>query len=777
MATIEIDGKQIEINDGAMIIQAADQADIYIPRFCYHKKLSIAANCRMCLVQVGESPKAMPACATPVANGMKVYTKSEVALKAQKTIMEFLLINHPLDCPICDQGGQCELQDLAMGYGRDVSRYNQGKRVIKDKNIGSLIHTDMTRCIHCTRCVRFGQEIAGQPELGVLNRGEHEEIGTFVEHMLDSELSGNMVELCPVGALVAKPSLFTARAWELQQRLTISPHDCVGSHLHAHILRDQVKRVVPRENEATNEMWISNRDRFSYEALRSPDRLGHPMIKRKGEWQEVDWLTALEFTTEKLQKTLNGQGANHIAGIISPSATVEEHYLWQKLLRGVGCNNIDHRIHEIDFRDQTARDVAPTLGMKFTDVEQLQICLLIGANVQKDQPVLAPRFRNMVKRGGQLLAVTPHNGCQNLIYQSTILTIEMAKALAGIAKALGIEDDLLTTVTPTEAESSIAEQLRHHEKIAIILGQLALSHHDAAVIRYLAQLIAAHTHASFGELTLGANVAGGWIAGCVPHRQAAGMAVAEKGFDVQAAFAEQLAAYLLLGIEPELDCANPQYALDALKNAEFVAVISSYIGERTLEYADVILPLAPFTETSGTYINMQGDWQSFSAVAKPFEDVRPGWKILRVLGNFLKVENFNYNSSQEVRDEIKNLADNGAANIHKEAWAKPQKLIEFQGLQRVAPWFMYRIDSTVRRSAPLQASPNNICQVVISSHLAEQLNLLPGDKAVVTQHSGHATLTVKISDKLADNAVLIANGFIQTSDLGAPSDRVEVSKC
>ena len=375
---IEVNGVEFEASPGQMIIEVTDAADIYVPRFCYHRKLSVAANCRMCLVEVEKAPKPLPACATPVADGMKVFTKSALAISAQKAVMEFLLINHPLDCPICDQGGECELQDIAMGYGGGISRFNERKRVVKDKDLGPLISTDMTRCIHCTRCVRFGQEIAGIQELGTIGRGENTEISTYIESSVDHELSGNIIDVCPVGALNNKPYRFSARAWEMAQFPTVSPHDCAGSNINAHVMQGKLKRVVPRVNESINETWIADRDRFSCEAVYADDRLETPMVRIEGEWRECGWDEALEVAARGLQ-SVDG----NLAALVSPSATTEEGYLAARLVRHLGSGNLDHRLRRRDFRQQNLDPVFPWLGMPIEDVEQLQSILVVGSNLRR----------------------------------------------------------------------------------------------------------------------------------------------------------------------------------------------------------------------------------------------------------------------------------------------------------------------------------------------------------------------------------------------------------
>lgn len=759
MATIEIDGKKVEAKDGSMIIQAADAVGAYIPRFCYHKKLSIAANCRMCLVQVGEGKKPMPACATPIMEGMKVYTKSEVALNAQKAVMEFLLINHPLDCPICDQGGQCELQDLSMGFGASESRYDEGKRSVKDKSLGPLIATEMTRCIQCTRCVRFSREIAGAPEIGMVGRGEHSEITTYVEKALTSDVSGNMIDVCPVGALTAKPSRFTARPWELQQRDTIAPHDCLGSNLHIHVRRGQAMKATPRENESINETWLSDRDRFSYQGLNSEARLTQPMIKRNGQWQTVDWTVALEFALEGLQKVLNTHGAEQLGAIISPSATLEEMYLLQKLMRGVGSDNIDHRLHRIDFSDQVQDATTAIAPIKIADLEQLDVCLLVDCNVQKELPLAELRLRKMTKNGGQLLAVTTNAGCHAMRVAHTVLTADIASSLAAIAKALGSTVAVAANTTPSTTEKAIAVALQAGQKVAIILGQQAINHEHAAVIKALSQHIAELAKGQLVLFTDGANTAGAMLTQALPT----------KGLDTQQMLAASLKGYILFGIEPEMDIANPAQAMKALNAAEFVVSLTAFTSDVMQSYADVLLPIAPFTETSGTFVNIQGDWQSFNAVATPLNETRPGWKVLRVLGNYLKVENFDYTSSVEIRDEVHQHQVAAKAAHYK----LPAQLPTVPALQRIGAWGCYRADSIVRHAPALQQFQ---AQALMNPATAAKYHVA-GTKVTVKQGSGEVELPLTLTDNIADGCVFVLSGFAETAMLGASSGAIEVRPC
>ena len=577
MVNIQIDGKPIKAKQGAMIIEAADEVGIPIARFCYHKKLSVAANCRMCLVEVDKAAKPLPACATPVTEGMKVHTKSPRALDAQRGTMEFLLINHPLDCPICDQGGECELQDVALGYGGDKSRYLENKRVVKDKDLGPLISTDMTRCIHCTRCVRFGDEIAGLKELGATGRGEHMEIGTYVTRAVSSEMSGNVIDLCPVGALTSKPFRYTARPWELNSVAGVAPHDCVGSNIYLHLRRGEVMRVLPRENEDINETWISDRDRFSYEGLHSDQRLHSPMIKRDGQWQETDWETALEATVAGFKQVLSTQGASQLGALVSPSATLEEMYLSQRLLRGLGSANVDHRLRQLDFSDQHLVSAYPWLGMSIADLQQLDGVLLVGANIRKDQPIIGHRVRKAAMAGAKVGVINSVDHEFRFPVAAKVITSPagMERALAGVVKVL-VEGNnslspamtkLLADVKPDNQSRGIANLLRQGGKTAVLLGNQAAAHPAAAKLRALAAMISELSESTLSFVSEGANSAGAWLVGAVPHREAGGVGAARSGLDARAMLEAGLKAYMLVGVEPELDCADSAVALHALRQA------------------------------------------------------------------------------------------------------------------------------------------------------------------------------------------------------------------
>ena len=781
---IEIDGKTLSAKPTDMVIQVADEAGIYIPRFCYHKLLTVAANCRMCLVEVEKSPKALPACATPVMAGMKVFTRSPKALAAQKAVMEFLLINHPLDCPICDQGGECELQDLAMGFGSADSFYHEGKRSVKDQNIGPLIQTDMTRCIQCTRCVRFGAEIAGMPELGAVGRGEDMEISTYVAHAMKSEVSGNVIDICPVGALTSKPFRFTARAWELEQRSTVSAHDCMGSNLYAHTRNGVVMRMVPRENMQINQTWISDRDRFSYAALYHEDRITKPLIKRNGKWQESDWETALAMTATSLQKIVGEHGGEQVGALASPSSTLEEFYLLQKVMRALGSSNIDHRLRQTDFSDQDNFAAAPALGMPFAELTECDTILLIGSNIQKEVPAAGLRIRQAALRGAKILAVNPLDFTFNFpLSEKYIVTpAETLLALAMIAKGLQADVKVSADTQHGGFAESFVKSLQAGKKVCILLGNLAMNYQDAAQVRALALLIAKQCNATLGLLSEGANAAGAWLAGAIPHRGLAAKKLTQPGLNVAQMLAEPRKAYLLLNVEPDLDCAQPLAAAAALQEAQFVVALSLFRNPLIDQHADVILPIAPYTETAGTFVNAAGDWQRFAGVAAAFAESRPAWKILRVLGNLLHLEGFDYTSNDEVHHEIKAALQQVPALITSGAALATEKFVpaSLTQLARIGMVPLYAIDSLTRRAQPLQLAQPILEDAFASAHVhpvtATALQLKEGDSVTVKQKNGSATLLVKLDARLPERGILIAGGIIETSGLADLFGPVEIQK-
>lgn len=788
MVNIEIDGKQLEAREGAMIIEAADDAGIYIPRFCYHKKLSIAANCRMCLIEVEKVGKALPACATPITDGMKISTRSAKAIEAQKSVMEFLLINHPLDCPICDQGGECELQDIAMGYGGDVSVYTEQKRVVENKDFGPLISGEMTRCIHCTRCVRFGEEVAGIKELGATGRGEHMEIGTYVQLSISSELSGNVIDLCPVGALTSKPSRFSARAWEIMQHESIAPHDCIGSNIRVHTFRNRVVRVVPKENEEINETWLSDRDRFSYEGLNSDERLTSPMIKENGEWKNVDWDTALHRVIGGVSKILSEKGVDQLGAISSPSSTTEEQYLLQKLLREIGTGNVDHRIHQLDFSDQSDEPVFPWLGQSIQDLEKNDAILLIGSNIRKDQPIAGHRLRNAALQGAAVMVVNQIDYDFNFPLRAKKISspVKLLSELGAILKAVcaitsvdlpaGLAD-LLATVSVDATHEKIAHQLQAANNATVIVGHDAYVHAHFSAIRAIAGQIAKLTSSKLGYLSDGGNSAGASLAGAVPHRAAGGADVAVKGKNTGEMLDAKLAAYILMGIEPEMDCADPSRALAAMDAADFVVVLNAFNSDKMKGYADVILPIAPFSETSGTFVNAEGRWQSFEAVVEPLGDARPAWKVLRVLGNLFDCDGFDYVSSRDVREELKSLTQNVVLTNDME-WRCPSTLTtNSQGIEGISAQDMYAVDGLVRRASSLQqVARADKLAIRVNQSVATTAGLTDGQQAKAKKNDIEIILPVVIDARVPDNSALMPGVTTASLMHGAPTGEVTLSR-
>ncbi len=694
MVEIEIDGQKVEVAPGSMVMHAAEKAGTYIPHFCYHKKLSIAANCRMCLVDVEKAPKAMPACATPVTQGMIVRTKSDKAIKAQQSVMEFLLINHPLDCPICDQGGECQLQDLAVGYGGSGSRYEEEKRVVFHKNVGPLISMEeMSRCIHCTRCVRFGQEIAGVMELGMSHRGEHSEIETFVGQTVDSELSGNMIDICPVGALTSKPFRYQARTWELSRRKSVSPHDATGANLIVQVKNHQVMRVVPLENEAVNECWIADRDRFSYEALNGEDRLTQPMLKQGGEWKTVDWQTALEYVANGLKNVQKDHGAASVGLLASPHSTVEELALATALMRGLGSPNIDSRLRHADFGNAAEAGKSRWLGMPLASLSTLQRVLVVGGNIRKDQPLMAQRLRQAARHGAQVSALNEQAFDWAMPVQQVLLSpaAQWVSALASVAAAVAAEKGVSAPVAAqaNDAAAAIARSLLGGEHKAILLGNAAAHHEKAASLLALANWIGEQTGAKVGYLGEAANTVGAQLVGAVP---------AVGGQNAQAMLQGGVKAAVLLGLEPGADTA---VAGDALAQAEMVVTLSPF--KTNLDISDVLLPIAPFTETSGSFVNTEGRLQSFHAVVKPLGDARPAWKVLRVLGNLLGLSGFDADSSQAVLAQaLPGVAAGQTVDASRLDNRSLAAIDTAPGSRAPCVAAIYQLDALVRRAPALQ---------------------------------------------------------------------------
>ncbi|MFZ4285076.1 NADH-quinone oxidoreductase subunit NuoG [Variovorax sp. HJSM1_2] len=696
MVEIELDGQKVEVAEGSMVMHAADKAGTYIPHFCYHKKLSIAANCRMCLVDVEKAPKPMPACATPVTQGMIVRTKTPKAIKAQQSVMEFLLINHPLDCPICDQGGECQLQDLAVGYGGSTSRYQEEKRVVFHKDVGPLISMEeMSRCIHCTRCVRFGQEVAGVMELGMIHRGEHSEITTVLNDTVDSELSGNMIDICPVGALTSKPFRYSARTWELGRRKSVSPHDSTGANLIVQVKNNKVMRVVPFENDAINECWIADRDRFSYEALNSDQRLTQPMLKQGGEWKTVDWQTALEYVATGLRQISADHGAASLGLLASPHSTLEELALAGKLVRGLGSENIDYRLRHAEFAAATGK--AQWLGTTIASLSTLQQVLVVGSNLRKDHPLFAQRIRQATRKGGrvQVLNDQASDWAMSIANEVVAPAANWVGMLAGIAAAIGAETGAMPPVAGTadEAATRIAKALLSGERKAILLGNAAAHHAKASSLLALATWIAGQAGATVGYLTEAANTVGAQLVGAVPGA---------NGQNAGEMLAGGLKAVVLLNTEPQFDAANGRAALAGLNKAQMVVTLSPF--KANLDISDVLLPIAPFTETSGTFVNAEGHVQSFHAVVKPLGETRPGWKVLRVLGNLLGLPGFDYESSQDVLSKLA-ITQAGVAKVATDLLSNSTAngaidTAPAAGTPAVAS--IYQLDGIVRRAASLQ---------------------------------------------------------------------------
>ena len=760
--TIEVDGKKLEARPGQMLIEVTDAAGIAIPRFCYHKKLSIAANCRMCLVEVENAPKPLPACATPVTDGMKVWTTSPLAREAQKGTMEFLLINHPLDCPICDQGGECELQDVSVGYGKGISRFVEAKRAVPDEDIGPLIATCMTRCIHCTRCVRFGEEIAGVRELGAVGRGEHTRIGTYIGRTVESELSGNVIDLCPVGALTSKPFRFRARAWEMTEHPGIAWHDGLGANIHVHTRRHQVMRVVPRENEAVNETWLSDRDRFSYQGLYSDDRLTRPMSRVDGALKEVEWQQALAEAAEILRHT----PADKIGILVSPGATLEEMHLARRLAAGLGCTNLDHRLRQVDFRLEPER---PWLGLRFAELEQADGVLLIGTWLRKESPLLNLRLRKAVEAGGRVAAIAPVTHAYNYALDSRITCrpSAMVSELAAVAAALEA-DTLGLDATPEERHQRIAGMLRDAERPVLMLGAEARQHPDLALLRGLAASIAEAVKGRWGELGDGPNSTGAKLAGVVPG---------EGGLTLPQMADAGLEALLLVGIEPEQDTAATAAMARLLEQARVVA-LASHLSPWLEAHADHLLPVGTGPETSGTFVNLQGDVQSFRGVAVPPGETRPGWKVLRVLGNLLDLDGFDYESSEAVRDELLGAlgSDLNLSNALA-AGADLQPRLGAAKLERIGGVAIHAVDAVTRRARALQATPDAWGRAVrIHPLTAADLGLEDGGTARITQGGRTVEMPVRLEPRVAEGCVWLPVGVPGSEGLAEAFGAIEMEK-
>jgi NADH-quinone oxidoreductase subunit G len=770
MVEIELDGKAVEVPQGSMVMHAANKLGTYVPHFCYHKKLSIAANCRMCLVEVEKAPKPLPACATPVTQGMKVFTHSAKAVEAQRSVMEFLLINHPLDCPICDQGGECQLQDLAVGYGKSSSRYDEEKRVVFHKNVGPLISMqEMSRCIHCTRCVRFGQEVAGVMELGMINRGEHSEITTFVGQTVDSELSGNMIDLCPVGALTSKPFRYGARTWEMGRKRSVSPHDSLGANTTVQTKANKVLRVVALENEAINECWISDRDRFSYEGVNSSERITSPMVKQGGQWLETDWQSALDYVAHSLKTISSESGAQSIGALAHPISSTEELHLLQKIVRSLGSNQVETRLRQTDISGAAS---APWLGMPITKLSELDRVLVIGSFLRRDQPILAARIRTAAKRALQVSRIDA-GGDDWLIPATGIAAAPSAwlnalsEVALAIAKAKSVNAPAGTFNLAVSAQAQkIADSLLSGSSSAVFIGSAALAHPHASDLHVLAQFIAQQTGATLGFLPVGGNAVGASL-------------VNANGAGIDSVLSGDRRAVILMNIEPDSDLPNPMQARAALAKANTVIALSAFKSTDLLEVADVILPITPFTETVSTFVNAEGRAQTVQPAVKPLGDSRPAWKVLRVLGGLLNLDGFLYNLPEEVLGDA--LGDNYCTRLNNQSTANSVingNLAPLDGLERLADVNIYAGDPIVRRAPALHLTRDSKRgnQAGLSQKLFSELGLKEGDAVRVTQGDQSVDLPATLEANLAAGAVRISAGTLTSAKLGSMFGPVTVSK-
>lgn len=788
--TITIDDREIQAQPGQMLIEVADANNITIPRFCYHRKLSVAANCRMCLVEVEKAPKPLPACATPCNDGMVVHTRSAQALAAQKSTMEFLLINHPLDCPICDQGGECELQDVAMGFGGDVSQYVDAKRVVREKNIGPLIATDMTRCIHCTRCVRFGEEVAGLPELGATGRGERMEIGTYIEKSVTSELSGNVIDLCPVGALTAKPSRYTARPWELVQHASIAAHDCVGSNIFVHTRNQKVMRVAPRDNEQINEAWISDRDRFSYTAVNSPARLTQPLLRENGKLKAIDWETALQLAVDKLQAAANNSAS--LAGLIGSSCTLEEHYLFQKLMAGLGSQNMDHRSCMADDAVAAKMPLMPWLGRSIASLERLDSVLLIASDLRQEQPILNHRLRKAVLNNqAQVASIHSLSGQFNfdLIADLAGSAESQVHDLAGVAVAVAAKtklplsaslQTLLEKVKAKKEHNAIAKALIDGEQSAVMIGSGYTSLPQMALVMQLAESIADMSGATLGYLSSGANASGACLAGTLPHRGVAGVEREAHGENTAAILTNEHQVLLTMDVNPLLDLNAGTSASDLGERHDFIIAIDTLGNEFNQQQADLVLPLSSWLESSGTFVNIEGLWQSFGGCADPVGASRPGWKILTALAQLLLPnDDFSYNDSTQLRNELKeqcrDIQLNNLVGLDSGASKLPSRS---RSVQQVSSTVAYAIDELTRHSSALQATENvqTASSLRLNSAQAEKMGLSQADQVHVQQEQGGAALAVMLDENVPSGCVCVPSGIAAVSDLSQAFGNVTVEK-
>jgi len=773
MVTVTINGKDYSAESGTMLIEVADKEGIHIPRFCYHKELTIAANCRMCLVEVEKSPKPMPACATPVNEGMKVYTHSKVAVSAQKDTMEFLLINHPLDCPICDQAGECELQDLSVAHGGSNSNYTEMKRVVIDKDIGPLISTEMTRCIQCMRCVRFGEEIAGMREMGGIGRGEHLSVGTYIDKQLKSELSGNIIDLCPVGALTAKPSRYTARAWEVTQSPSIASHDSVGSNVFYHTYRNKVIRTVPLECESINQCWLSDRDRFSYQGLYADDRLTKPKMKVDDQWVDCEWDDALTQVTD----VLNTVESTDVGVLVSPRASTEELFLLQKLMRAKGISNIDHRLRQTDFTHQEEAPQFPWLGLALDELEKQDVIVLIGSDVRHEQPLANHRIRRAVMNGAKVVVINPLKTELNysVSYEVVASPQGLVKSLAGlVAKSGEVPAELTSLKQTTNSDTdAIVTLLDNADNAIILLGNLAVQMPVYDTLRALAASLAKNTSSQLGYLAESANTAGAWLAGVVPHRVAGGDVAAKEGLSTTDMLMVGLNTMVLYDVDPAYDCDNPQLAMAAMHHAKVIA-FSSYASKELLEVADILLPISCAAEMSGSFINAEGRVQSFRAASATLGESKPGWRVLRVLGNRLDIDGFDYLSSSDV------LAEFNKTVVIKKDNSYPIKgdYVAFDDvtqLQRISQVHAYSVDAQIRRANALQKTyTQERNRVSLNSKDIKQLSFETLDSITVKQGDSRTIMSLVADDTVPIGCVKMLSGTNKSALLGAAFGAVEL---
>ena len=766
MIKIKIDGKALEVKPKTSIIEVADKVGIDIPRFCYHKKLSVAANCRMCLVEVKNFAKPLPACATQVMEGMEISTKSKFTKDTQKSVMEFLLINHPLDCPICDQGGECDLQDTAVAYGASKTRYTEEKRVVFDKNIGPLISTDLTRCIQCTRCVRFLKEVGGMAELGLIGRGEHAEISAYVDKSVESELSGNIIDLCPVGALTSKPFRYSARSWELSRRSTIACHDSLGSNIEAHVKDNIVKRVIPKENESINECWISDRDRFSYEGLGHKDRINLPLKREKNQWKEIDWEEAYELI-EKNITDIDIKKSNKIGIICSPQSTLEEGFLLKKIAKELNTSHIDYRLLEQSFSENNN-----WLGCKIDEIESHDAILVIGSNLKHDQPLLAHRFRRYANKRNNFSIITSYDDfystrCLEKVivnpsaYINYLLMILKQVQLSTKYKINSeVIKNLLKAAKPSNEAKRIAKSLLSNKSKAIFLGHQILHLDDGDNIKLVAMHIAQAVGATFGLIPGYANSVG-----------LNELNLNTDNISADKILSQSKEAYIIMNFDPLYDYHSPKKINSALKKAKFNLAISPYISDSFKEF-DVVLPMTPFTETSGTFINMEKTIQSFSAVTPPVGQSRPGWKILRVLANFLQLEGFSYDSSEEVKtDAMIEMDQKNEFSLNDFKPSNIERGIEVLNVVRAND-----SDMIVRRATSLHQNKNKdqSCCLINPTTMLEE-GLIEGQKIKISSSEAEILINVKADDNVCLNAVVIYGKQDETFILGM-HNKVKIKK-